>query len=119
MLWIRENRPGDFGNEVRCLFDCAGRYGDELLALTCIKVGSKVMCAIADLYNDMLKDIQKRVACVLSTCISEPRVGPLSTLYSICEHLVEGSYSQHYSLSVSDGAAKLRNEWEQQAGVSV
>ena len=119
MQIICQNQPDDFFNEVICLFDCTGRYGDELIKLNQIKGGSKTFGAIADLYSDMLKDIQKRVGWVVSMCISQPGVGPLSTLYAICEHLVKGSYSRYYSLPVCKEVAKLRNEWERQIGMSV
>lgn len=119
MQIIRQNQPGDFFNEVICLFDCTGRYGDELIKLNQIKGVSKTFGVIADLYSDMLEDIQKRVGCVVSIYLSQPGVKPLSTLYAICKHLVNGSYSQHYSLPVCKEAAKLRDEWVRQTGMSV
>lgn len=118
MLKIRVCQPGDFRNEVVSLFDCAGRYGDELLKLDLIKCGLKTIDAIADLYRDMQKDIRRRVACLVMLYVQQLGVGPLSNLYRICDHLVEGTYSLYYSLPVRDQTAKLKSEWEQQIGMS-
>ena len=119
MQIIRQNQPDDFFNEVICLFDCAGRYGDELMMLNKIKRRLNTLDAIVELYLNMLKDIQNRAASLAAIYLSQPGVKPLSTLYAICGHLVKGSYSQYYSLPVCKEAAKLRNEWEQQIGMSV
>lgn len=119
MLFIREHQPGDFCNEVRCLFDCAGRYGDELMMLNKIKGRLNTLDAVVELYLNMLKDIQNRATCLVAIYLSQPGVGPLAKLSAICEHLVKGSYSQYYALPVCNEAAKLRNEWERQIGMSV
>jgi len=114
MLMIRTVQPGDFRNEVTSLFDCAGRYGDELMKLNQIKGGLETINAIAELYSNMLQDIRRRADRLV---MSQPGVGPLATLSSICGHLLGDTYSQHYSLPVSSETSELRIEWEQQTGM--
>ena len=119
MQIICQNQPDDFFNEVICLFDCAGRYGDELMMLNKIKGRLNTLDAVVELYLNMLKDIQNRATCLVAIYLSQPGVGPLAKLSAICEHLVKGSYSQYYALPLCNEAAKLRNEWERQIGMSV
>lgn len=118
MQIICQNQPDDFKNEVMCLFDCAGRYGDELVMLNLIKGNSKTFDAIFDLYLNMLKDIQNRACRLVAIHLSQPGVGPLSTLYAICGHLVDGTYALHYTLPVRDETHNLKGEWCKQVGMA-
>ena len=118
MLSIRQNQPDDFVNEVMSLFDCAGRYGDELVMLNKIKGRLSTLDAIVDLYLNMLKDIKNRACRLVAIYLSQPGVGPLSTLHAICDHLVNGTYDLHYTLPVRDMTDNLKREWSKQVGMT-
>jgi len=117
MADLHANQKSDFCNEVVCLFDCVGRYGDELISFDQINGSLQTINANANMYRDMLNDIQRRAVILVLLFISQPGVGPLSTLHAMCDHIINGSYSQHYSLPVRDETAKLRDEWKQQTGM--
>lgn len=118
MQIICQNRPDDFYNEVMCLFDCAGRYGDELVRLNQIKGGVKTINAVADLYQTMIKDIQSRLILVVMQYMNKPGVGPLVRLRTMCIHLVGGTYSQYYSLTACEEAAKQSADWKREMGLN-
>ena len=92
---------------------------NQLMMLNKIKGRLNTLDAVVELYLNMLKDIQNRATCLVAIYLSQPGVGPLAKLSAICEHLVKGSYSQYYALPLCNEAAKLRNEWERQIGMSV
>ena len=117
MLSIRQNQPDDFVNEVMCLFDCAGRYGDELKKLNQIKGKSKTINAVADLYQTMIKDVQSRLMLVIMQYIGKLGVAPLVELRTMCIHLIGGTYCQYYSLTAYEEAAKLKAEWKREVGL--
>ena len=118
MRVINLNQHNDFLNEVMCLFDCAGRYGDELLRLDQIKGRSKTINAVADLYLAMVKDIQKRLICVVLQYMGKLGVNPLVELRTICVHLINGTYSQYYPLPVYKETAKLMADWKRDIGMN-
>lgn len=118
MQIICQNQPDDFKNEVMCLFDCAGRYGGELVKLNQIKGGVKTINAVADLYQTMIQDIHSRLILVIMQYVNKPGVGPLVRLRTMCIHLVGGTYSQYYSLTAREEAAKQSADWKREVGLN-
>ena len=118
MQMIYQYQSDDFFNEVICLFDCAGRYGDELEKLNQINGKSMTINAIADLYQTMIKDIQIRLIMVIMQYVGKLGGGPLVELHTLCTHLIGGAYCQYYSLTPYEEAAKQKADWKREVGLS-
>lgn len=95
------------------MFDCVGRYGDALLILDGIHANLRTIAQLVACYRKMLQDIAKRLQIPIVLCMGRTEVGPLANLCAICDHLVNGTYRQFYSLGVTEEVQQLKFQWQQ------
>lgn len=111
LLQLISINPKAIENEVLALFDCSGRYGDDLLQLASIKEERETLSRMKDFYRALIVDINTRLRFITIPYLTSYCVGPLARLQTICLHIIAGTYRQSYSTSVSSETRKLEEEW--------